>query len=31
MGMLGDNRAKEFQIYPWSKEIEEGSTYLEKG
>jgi hypothetical protein len=29
--MLQGNIPKEFQIQPWSKEIEEGSKYLEKG
>jgi hypothetical protein len=29
LGKLGDNGPKEFQTYPWSKEVEEGSKYLE--
>jgi hypothetical protein len=29
--MNRDNAPKEFQIYPWSREIKEGSKYLEKG
>jgi hypothetical protein len=29
--MNRDSALKEFQIYPWSREIEEGSKYLENG
>jgi hypothetical protein len=28
--MKGGNAPKKFEIYPWSKEIEEGGKYLEK-
>jgi hypothetical protein len=31
LGMLGDNGPKEFQIYPGSKEIEEGVKILWEG